>query len=318
MPVSPATVAFALATCIPFGLAIRDTVQPPDPAHAVDDEVDAEHEARAARQRAEQELRDAEREAQIQHHKLMLVDLIGPAPAQLGRSFDGIALGMPAAEFEHKRELVADLSTQTAATIRADSDAILHALWITPSRDSCPFVGEQLERRWGAGHAAGGRTFWSAGDTRAAFELAATGDCELTFEEHVDAARWLDKKAGSVVPLALIGKPVKTLLADIAARPSAEDVEQDDESIQWRDAGVGNGVGRTSLMAVIEHGKVVWLEARTDIDRDTTTAIEDRLTALYGAPTPGIDDPLTWAKARVTLTLGDESSIVVTIGTLPR
>jgi len=60
----------------------------------------------------------------------------------------------------------------------------------------------------------------------------------------------------------------------------------------------------------------VWLEARTDVDRDTTTAIQDRLTALYGAPTG--DDTLTWARAKVTLTLGEESSITVTAGTLPR
>jgi hypothetical protein len=318
MPVSPSTIAFALVTCIPFGLAIRDTVehrQPTTPSHHAD-ELDSEDEAREARMRAEQAVRDAAREAEIQHHKLMLIDLIGPGPAQLGRSFDGITLGMTAAEFEQKRDLIADLRTQTAATIRGDSEAILHALWITPHLDSCAFVGEQLDRRWGAGHRAGNRTFWGAGDTRAVFERNPSGDCELTFEERVDVARWVDKKAGSVVPLALIGKPVKALLADIAARASAEDVEQDEESIQWRDAGVGNGLGRTSLMAVIEHGKVAWLEARTDVDRDTTTAIQDRLTALYGAPAG--DDTLTWSRAKLTLTLGDESSIVVTAGTLPR
>ena len=318
MPVSPSTIAFALVTCIPFGLAIRDTVehrQPTTPSHH-SDELDSEGEAREARMRAEQAVRDAARETEIQHHKLMLIDLIGPGPAQLGRSFDGITLGMTAAEFEQKRDLIADLRTQTAATIRGDSEAILHALWITPHVDSCAFVGEQLDRRWGAGHRAGNRTFWGAGDTRAVFERNPSGDCELTFEERVDVARWVDKKAGSVLPLALIGKPVKALLADIAARASAEDVEQDDESIQWRDAGVGNGLGHTSLMAVIEHGKVAWLEARTDVDRDTTTAIQDRLGALYGAPKG--DDTLTWPRGKVTLTLGEESSITVTAGTLPR
>jgi len=318
MPVSASTIAFALVTCIPFGLAIRDTVehrQPTTPVrHA--DELDSETEAREARIRAEQNVRDAEREAELQHHKLMLIDLIGPQPAQLGRSFDGIALGMTAAEFEQKRDLIADLRTQTAATIRSDSEAILHALWITPRNDSCELLGEQIDLRWGKGHVAGNRAFWSAGDTRAVFERSPAGDCELTFEERVGVARWVDKRAGSVIPVALIGKPVKALLADIAARPSAEDVEQDEESIQWRDAGVGNGLGRTSLMAVIEHGKVVWLEARTDVDRDTTSAIEDRLTALYG--TPAGDDPITWARAKVTLTLGEESSIVLTAGTLPR
>ena len=120
MPVSPSTIAFALVTCIPFGLAIRDTVEHRQPTtpdrHS--DELDAEN-AREERLRAEQAVRDAEREAEIEHHKLMLIDLIGPGPAQLGRSFDGITLGMTAADFEHKRDLIADLRTQTAATIRA-------------------------------------------------------------------------------------------------------------------------------------------------------------------------------------------------------
>jgi len=317
MPVSPSTIAFALATCIPFGLAIRDTVQHRQPTtHDRADRLAAESEAREARERAERELRDAEREAEVQHRKLMLVDLIGAVPATVGSSFDGITLGMTAADFERKRDTIADLGAQTGATIRADSEAILHALWITPRNDTCEFVGERIEQRWGAGHAAGNRTFWTAGDTRAVFERNPTGDCKLTFEEHVDVARWLDKKPGAVVPLALVGKPVKALLADIAARASVEAVEQDDESIQWSDAGVGNGVGRTSLIAVIQRGKVVWIEARTDVDRDTTAAVQDRLTALYGAP--GGDDTLTWNKAKVTLTLGEESTIVVTAGTLPR
>src|SRR5262245_30631398 len=132
MPVSPSTIAFAIATCIPFGLAIRDTVQHRNglaDSLAEPAPVDAETEAPLARMRAEQAAEDAEREAQHQHRQLMLVDLIGREPATLGSSFENITIGMTAAELKGQLHVLDSLHAETDAALQADADdTVLHAL----------------------------------------------------------------------------------------------------------------------------------------------------------------------------------------------
>jgi len=321
MAVSTSTIVFAVATCIPFGLAVRDTVQkrsPLDELRSSEAAIDAETEARRARMRAEQAAEDAEREVQHQHRQLMLVDLVGREVATLGSSFEGITIGMTAADLNDQRHVIDRLQDETGASIRCDADdTMLHGITVTPAQDTCDFVSLRLDRLWGAGHVAGGFTYWHTADgsVRASFESEPTG-CVLRYDQAVTVDAWLDKKAGSVVPVALVGKSPKALIGDIMSRRTADRVDQGEVNVMWFDAGVGNGVGRTQLSAVIRGGKVAWIEARAEMDVATTDAVQARLTALYGKPTG--DELLEWAaRPRITLALGRGTNVVLTVGTLP-
>jgi hypothetical protein len=320
MTVSTSTVVFAIATCLPFGIAIVDTVRDKPPGLDDDARLDAEAEARLARERADEAAREAEAEAMHQHRQLMLIDLIGREPATLGSSLEGIAIGMSAADFGRHRDVLDRLHDATGAAVRGDvADTSLHALVITPARDTCDFVATRLDKLWGAGHSTGDHTFWHSGDSlvRASYAHDLGDGCSLRFEQYVPVDAWFGKKPGAIVPAAFIGKPADALIADIMSRTTADRVEQTDEQVHWLDAGVGDGTGRTAFQAIVARGKVAWIEARTEVTASTLDALRERITALHGQPTDG-DKGLLWnSKPPIAIALWNSITVALTVGTLP-
>src|SRR5688572_13929492 len=116
MRIPPSVIVMSLVTAVPFGLAIRDTLNEKDAraAGGLDDYGDddgykgrersaelAEYEAEMAREAAEREARSKERLTQLDQ-------LYGAKAASMGTLLDGIELGAGAGSFqpEHVRRRI--------------------------------------------------------------------------------------------------------------------------------------------------------------------------------------------------------------------
>src|SRR5258706_9305274 len=100
MRIPNSTIVMGLVTCVPFGLAIRDTVLHKDLSSRFDElssyassvEREQEYETRMAREESERTEREAVNKFKIDAARKAL---FGAEPAHLGVMFSGVALGIP-------------------------------------------------------------------------------------------------------------------------------------------------------------------------------------------------------------------------------
>jgi len=308
----------ALLACVPFGLAIRDTLRAParpDVAHDDDDQLakeeaaqaELETEREAARQAAEQQAQAA--------RKAALSELLGAEPATLGAALDGLRLG------ERDRQVMDQVLARFEATRTMRDYAVafrgvdeLRGIDITPSGDdrdaACTDLQDRLTEVWGEGQYDAGieGTHWANAARGQRATLTDAGTCTVTIENFVPVASYVSKASTSTIPLWAIGSPAKKLADRL---PGAA---HDGDTLTWETAGVGAGLGTTKLMARVAGGKVTSIAAYTETTPATSDALAEQLRTLYGEPA---DDGgrLVWArKPSITLDLTTTATTAILVG----
>jgi hypothetical protein len=298
MPLPTSTIVFALVTCVPFGLAIRDTVsgkyQVPEivldedlDRDSYEDDDDAYEEDR--RELLEEHLRKSELERTMLQGAVH--GLIGRGDASLGTTFDGLILGTSPTENAEVESRLDELryTSHLEVTLLRDGETV-HAISIRPSRvnrkELCDALEQRLDEQWGAGEERGpDRRVWldEASQQRAVFERSG---CELRFEKSSSLAQWLDRSESSLVPMWAIGQPAQKLIDTLGDHASVTSFE-----IEWAVRGIGAGAGTTQLTAEVRKGKVVCLFVRVETDPATQQRLVEHITELTGKEP---QDDLIW------------------------
>jgi hypothetical protein len=321
MRLPTSTVVMALLACIPFGLAIRDTLREPAPPDVDqhDGDEDGDGAVQLAKDEAEQAEREAAREVAEQQaqaaRKTALSDLLGAEPATLGAVLGAIQLG------ERDHQVMQRVLDRFAAERSAKAYAVafhgadeLRGVEITPSGDdrdaACTDLQARLTEVWGEGQYDAGieGTHWANAARGQRATLIEAGTCTVTIEKFVPVASYLSKAATSTIPLWAIGSPAKKLADSL---PGAEHA---DDTLSWETAGVGAGLGTTKLMARVGGGKVTSIAAYTEMAPATSDAVTEQLRTLYGEPT---DDHgrLVWSKQpSITLDLTTTATTAIFVG----
>lgn len=267
--VPASTILLAIATAIPFGLAIRDTVagtydEPPHDERDEDSDSDTELdtlERQAAL--ADYARRQAEAALERQQRLQQLRDLVGRDLATPGPMFSSVHLGDP----------VGTSSVESSADVQVillDDGAYSHALDIKLSRrDDCDQLEAIAHAAWGTPTSFDSLRIWVNTSQRAVWNPR---DCTLTFERISSAGDLVSRS------VALIGTPAKALLDQLGERM---DTATDDQ-ITWRLLGIGTGYGITLMTADIEAGKVAAVTAVLHVDPITQNELSEQITSVVG------------------------------------
>lgn len=303
MAIPKSTIVMALVVCVPFGFAVRSSLQESDDDDSSEElekfgaeqEAIAEAEARARAQAEEREAEEFEKRA-----REAVRGLYGAEPATLGTAFSNIKLGASEDAF-------------TAPTLDGVSidptfeHGRLASVSITP--DDCAPLAQQLTKAWGLGASTDVARHWIHPLLHQRATLGEADDCVLELEPYVDPAQWINKSKTSTVPLWALGMTRDKLLRTLGNR----ELDQAEDEISWTETGLGYGEGYTSIIAVFENNKVVTVIAMSKSAEVTRDALEEHLTTLYGQPTG--DAELRWAKKPpIQLQRLDGYSVYVTAG----
>jgi hypothetical protein len=309
MALHTSTIVLAVITAVPFGLAIKDTVQGKTPYGSLmgdvsEDDSESDESFEAARREYE------EREAKEKEERdAAIASLFSTEAGKLNLS--GFALG---------RELKLDTAEQELLEARAHAvfrpsrtnDETLRSLTISfpqyGDNEVCDLVGEKLEERWGTPKRTYGddsiswhyTTTTTTPPQRVTFvDPGGSERCQLVLEQHVLPADFVNKTPASTVPLWALGKPAAKLVEQLG-----DDAFSDATQIRWTALGVGAGLGTTELYARVVKGKIVTVTAKFNAASNDT--LVEHLDATYGEST--ITDVMTWKAAKISLSLVDEST----------
>jgi hypothetical protein len=329
MALPTSTIVMAVLTCIPFGLAIRDTVNGKVPAPRDDGDSDYagdsdDYVAEYARAEALREAEEAETERLEQQEQERLRtarrDLFGAEVATLGSGFRGISLGMP--ESEMRSEAFTALEVATRVDIEPLANDKLDWIMIKPDRDAsedesselCDKLGRDLQEAWGRGQTEDyERRYW-VNPTTGTRAWLQPEECQLSFERFAEPKAWVTKTKTSIVPIWLVGQSIAKLREHIGTRAEFEDTES---SVRWLGLGVGTGSGEARFEAFLAKGKVVAITAATSTFETTRDEVTELLTAMYGPPIDD-DEGVHWkSRPVIQLTDHDGAGIALTIGKLP-
>jgi hypothetical protein len=324
MAIPTSTLVFALATCVPFGLAIRDTLRDPAQVTVHDDELARDeyegmiHRAEEAA-RAEREALEAREEEETAAKQAKLRTVYGAEPATLGPALGGVVLG-PSMPVGPTRERLATLDV--GMELEALGSRSLLGVTIVPQsggRARCSEIENDLSEVWGNGEVGTRGRYWvnPALEQRAALKTLSTV-CELRIEKFVEPAAWIDRGKTAVVPAWAVGKAGKDLIAHLEARASVEELDTSStEQLTWTDTGLGpSGRGRTGLTATLARGRVVTIEASSEVEIDAFDQTTEHLTTLYGAASD--EDTMVWKRAKPRLEIEmSAGKVYLTAGTPP-
>lgn len=289
--VPASTILLAVATAIPFGLAIRDTLagtyDERSSDEASDDELD-ERDLQAAAARYAQDRAEEALERQLRLQRIR--ELVGRDLATPGPVFSPIHLGDPVGTSSVE-------SSADAQLMLLDDGAHSHSLYLKlHHRDEgdCEQLETTVRTAWGEPKVLDNRWIWVGASQRAVWNPE---DCSLTFERISSLEAFV---GASQLPLAAIGKPTKALLDQLGARTM--DTAADDQ-ITWTLPGIGTGHGVTRMTADVEDGKVVAVTAALYVDPITQTELSAQITRVVGrSPAIPADRPDTeiWKPTRLT------------------
>jgi len=272
--VSKLTLAFGVATAVPFGLAIHATVASTDSPYGLDFDGSArrsaERERRAAQRAAEQEQREQARTAARVERHHALRELYGDVPGQPGAAFAG-RLGPP----REPRPTVLDHVVASYEGNGGDLDVVQ----ITPNgeeaADSCLQLDTQLHAAWKPGIHVADSSVWLDREhgVRAVFEVNA--NCSLRFERFLTVAQLLAEDQSSVIPA--LGSDLETLEAKLGSNavPTGN-------TISWHAPALGAGTGQLDLIAMVAQGRITGLTVTGTTDADSFEALQTELVHRYG------------------------------------
>lgn len=293
MALPRSTLVLAVATCIPFGLAIRDTAagkyrvearalesfHDHDEDDGDDDEIDY-REVAARRALEEEDNRraiaeyEARQEAEREERNKRITALYSAEVALPGSAFASIRLGDPAGKSEVE-------STPDVQLMLHDDGVTSYSLWLRlQHRDEgdCQVLERGLRQTWGEPRSLNNRSVWL---NQPALHRAiwSSETCELSFERIVPVESWLGRSAAFPISFSVIGKPVKQLLESLG--PLTADTVADTQ-ITWTVRGIGYGRGGTQVIADVRNGRVAALFVNLETDIETQEQLSDQISKLVG------------------------------------
>ncbi|HEY5937526.1 MAG TPA: hypothetical protein VIU61_22925 [Kofleriaceae bacterium] len=324
MPLPTFTIVMGVLTCVPFGLAIRETVKGVErPATAEErmarelEAYRAEREARAAEWEAEEAKRETERK---EKHATVIKLVHGKEPATLGAAFDGAKLGGPETDAKALDDKLGQMRSLYELDLFALGDGVtFQSVFVKPTlrydeaEEFCTTLADSLETAWGdAKFDLHNRAIWINGplEQRAIYDT--TEGCELKIEKFAQVATWFDKSQTSIVPMWAIGQPAARLVSLLGERATADETE-----ISWNGLGIGNGIGSTNLRAIVKNNRIVAIVASAETDAMSQDAVYQQVSKVLGKEPDLGDDSYTWkTKPPVVLETGS-AQLTLTIGKLP-
>ena len=258
----PSLIVMPVLVCVPFGLAIRATVNRVTPEEAAEairarnvirDEVDILH---TVQQRSE--------------WTESLRQLYGAKPAQLGPRFDGITLGMPYGAVDESRfKKTTDMPV--SIVVAPEYEVVARVEVRSEDRELCHELHARLVAAWGP--SANEQWFDPASHQRA---TARSYPC-LTFAKYTPLVEWIGDKKPEW--LALVGTRVEKL----RQQETVEQADQfDDDSLVWMRPALEGGDEPLRFTARVARGEIVGATIDVRSDDNTITAVFDRLEHVLG------------------------------------
>ncbi len=293
LALSRSTIVLAIATCIPFGLAIRDTVAGKYQVafdgelesfrgHDDDDGDDEEDYRETAERRALEEIEnrralaeyEAREEVERADRSARIKTLYSAELALPGSAFKSIHLGDPVGKSEVE-------SSSDVQLMLHDDGVTTYALWLRlQHRDDgdCAVLERGLREAWGEPKSLNNRSIWVNQPAlhRAIFS---SESCDLSFERIIAVDSWFGKSAAFPVSLSMIGKPAKQLLESLGSL-TADTVAED--QITWTVRGIGAGRNPAQVVADVHNGKVRALFVNLETDIETQEHLSDQISKLVG------------------------------------
>lgn len=311
MRIPPSVIVMSLVVAVPFGLAIKDTVNHDDPQSRAEREskrVGEEFEASQREYEAQQAKDHAERAKQQKARRDGIKGLFGQTPASLGPTLAGITLGsmspvkLPRFEGDELQiHFESDGSDRImAVTVALGSD------YDEDTRDDCTSIKDHLSSLWGHDE-----TFtWHDATQRQRVSIRGS-DCVVRIERYFEAPDWLRN-----IPPNLVGKTAAQALAmPLLDAPE----ERTDEALTWRLPGLGRGNEPTTLQAVVINKRIVATVATTVLAAEDGEAFIAAATAAFHGKPHHEDGNTTYEWKRtpaITIEL-DGSAMTMTTGKLP-
>ncbi|MEJ7596718.1 MAG: hypothetical protein WKG01_02310 [Kofleriaceae bacterium] len=322
MAVPTFTVVMGVLTCVPFGLAVRDTVKGPEIKLSAEEQFRIDWERRdedRARQEAKLAAEEAELAvAQSARHAVVIGTLHGPAVASLGSAFAGLTLGGPQPEEELLRARLVPLEEHQLSVVTSDDRPSLDSVVIfqpmidaEETRRFCTNLRGALIDAWGQGVRSGPHLhIWVNPQLAQRAIIDDSRDCKLAIERYAPLETWFARSEKSVIPLWVIGKPAGRLVSQLGARARVAGKE-----IEWTERGIGTGAGSTHLRAIVRHGRIAGITATVRTEYETQDQLHLLISEVLGTEEdpPGSD---VWKhQPRVQMDRGWE--LTLTIGTVP-
>jgi len=334
MALTTSTIVMAVLTCVPFGLAIKDTVSGKPTAQRDrdsweadrhDDDGDSAYDAEYARAEAAREAAEPEDERleALKDEKRAAArrTLFGAEVATLGSGFSGIKLGMPAADMrtDVASALEASIGMKVALLANGTLDRItVQAEHRSDEEDDtysmCLKLRQEIQAAWGTGVTEDYETRYWINPTTGTRASLRPDNCVLSFERYAAPKEWITKTPTSLVPVAVVGQSIKKLAEHIGTR---SEIDPEETSVRWLGLGVGAGTGEARFEAFYVKGKVVALVTTVDALEATREEVRDQLTALYGKPVEDDEGDYRWKRPAITLDDYEGAGIRVTVGTVP-
>lgn len=299
-----------LVIAVPFGFAIRDSLEGND-LQSKQEQADKAAAAQAAAFQAEEGAR-VEREYEAQKlvdakRKQTLATLIGSAPGSLGDRFAGKQVGMSSsAELESSLDSIDGLEDrdgeQPGLQLRGNGE--IASLSFAIGDDHCGEMREALAKAWGAGE----DDVWI---DREHARRASLGGllCVLHFDQIVDDKTWVKTALTT-----LVGK-TPAQAQKLLGPSTAPMTEGEDSDLSWYLPGATSGRESTELVASVVDGKITGTTASTTVSATQAQALIAALSKQLGAQ-PVADEAgnYLWAKANVVASYTDSWRFTVSRG----
>jgi hypothetical protein len=288
MAIPTSTIVMAVLTAVPFGLAIKDTVQGKSAVDVSTEQLQAVDEPTEVMDRAARDYEDAKQKRSLEIDaaiKALIPDTMG-------------VLHVDTTQIETiLRGTVSPSAKKTTLTFPPyiGDDSI------------CSTIRARLDRVWGERSSVDMDEYthytWTSVEPRQRVTFREPHDdirCELVTEPYV-AEDFVGMAADAIVPVWAVDKPAAKLVAKLG-----DDAFSDATQIRWSRPGVGEGYGETELYARVVKGKVVTITARFQASVDTVNSISEHLTDEFGKQPE--NDPTVWKKAKLALVTLDENA----------
>lgn len=297
MAIPTSTIVMALVTAVPFGLAIKDTVQGKSAFDAPTEELLDVDEPTEVMDRAAMDYEQAEQKRGLEIHaavKSLIPDTKGVPhidEAQVRATLRGTVAAKANKTTLTFPQYVGDSSVCSTIFVR------MNDVW-GPAEAS--YTDDYTLRTWVSGEARQRATFRDPNDD---------ARCELVIEPFVAIPAFVNTTEESTVPLWAVGEPAAKLVGKLGA-----DAFSDATQIRWTRPGVGNGYGETELYARVVKGKIVTITAKFQSTNETMLAMSEQLTSDFGAPSE--IEASTWKKAKLSIAALDEGAgeYMITVG----
>ncbi len=310
MALPTSTIVMALITAVPFGLAIKDTVQGKTPYSSLADDYDDHDEYDIDDYRTKAQAEFDEQQAKEKDAIISTFDELIPT-STVGELRGFVLNSDVPLDSDLQRRLQRTPRAEITPTRKPDG-ALKSVRLVFPeyrgTNNICSLLEHRLEQAWGRASRStrDGVGYWhyvAAGKPQRVTYLEAddNNECSLVLEESIRPSEFITKTETSTVPLWAVGKPAAALVAKLGG-----DAYSSSTQIRWMRPGVGAGFGETELYARVVKGKIVTITARFRVSEHSVRELAETLIDDHGTPIDG--DPVVWKKSKLSLETVDDAA----------